>query len=140
MSFYFNPSEVNSSSLLPDGTYTVMVTAAKDKGSKNGGSYLELTLAVLKDEYKHITLFDKLNYLCSSAKAMEIAKRNIATVIQAKFGDKREIHEEAELIDAVVEVVVDSIHDDFKNEMINRIKFYKLPKPVAAAPEGDVAW
>jgi hypothetical protein len=69
---------------LPAGEYVVIITDSVKRATKAGdGEYLELTLEVQGDHFRGRKLWDRLNLWNPSAKAVEIAQRQLAQIAHA---------------------------------------------------------
>jgi hypothetical protein len=69
---------------LPAGDYTCCVAASEEKTTASGtGQYLKLTIEVLDGEHKGRLLFENLNLVNPSAKAVEIAQETLGELCRA---------------------------------------------------------
>jgi len=83
----FNAAEVEPSTgfePLPEGTYPVMISDAKEKPTKSGtGVQLMLELRVLEGKYAKRTLFHRINLQNASAKCVEIGRAELSAMCRA---------------------------------------------------------
>lgn len=69
---------------VPAGDYTVMIIDSNLKPTKDArGQYLELTLQILDGEFAGRLLWDRLNLVNASPKAVEIAQRQLSAICHA---------------------------------------------------------
>ncbi len=70
--------------VLPAGEYEACIVASTMKPTKDGnGKYLELELQILNGPFQNRKVFDRLNLVNSSAKAVEIAKGTLSAICRA---------------------------------------------------------
>jgi hypothetical protein len=143
----------NNFDALPAGEYTVVVTESDMKTTQSGtGRYLSLTFEVQAPEsFRGRRLWDNLNLENPSAKAVEIAQRQLAQLCVAcglqGITDSEQLHNVP--VVAIVKV-------DRSDSTRNQIKGYKAagqalqtvpttpapaaaPAPQQAAPQGEAA-
>lgn len=136
MSFFFDPTNVDLSNTIPEGNYNAVIIEIEDKVSKNGGSYLKLQLKIIdNDKYEGRVIFDIINYRCANEQAMSIAARSIAQIIVCKFGEKRAITNEQDLLMTVVGIQVGHQINSQTGDKEAKVKFYKQP-----AKQEDTGW
>lgn len=82
---------------LPAGEYTVLVKDTEVKETSTGGEMLKITLEVQEpEEYAGRYIWDNLNLVNASEKAVEIAQRQLASICKAcgieEIEDSQELH------------------------------------------------
>lgn len=140
MSFDANTVEPADFSALPAGDYTAMITASEWKTAKSGDQYLALTLQVVEGHHNGRFLWHNLNIMSSSAKAQDIAQRELSAICRAT--GKMQISDSAELHDCpvIIKVAYLAAQDDGKGGQWpekNQIKKWESlsgakPSPAAA--------
>jgi len=127
----------NTYEALPQGEYTVVVTDSDMKTTQAGtGRYLSLTFEVqAPEQFRGRKLWDNLNLENPSAKAVEIAQRQMAQLCLAcglqGVSDSEQLHN----IPVIAIVKVDKT-----DSTRNQIKGYKSAgKPLQAAPTAPAA-
>lgn len=97
----FNAREVEPNSgyePMPAGSYTVMITASEMKKTSAGdGEYLSLTFKVLDEgEFNGRTVWSNLNLINPNDKAVEIAQKELSSIMHAvdmlDATDSQELH------------------------------------------------
>jgi hypothetical protein len=83
--------------VLDPGRYRVQIIASEMRITKDGqGKYLWLELEVLEGEHRGRKLFDRLNLVNASPKAVEIAERTLSAICHAvgksRIEDSEELH------------------------------------------------
>ena len=69
---------------IPAGEYLAVITESAFKATKDGtGEYLQMKLEVIDGDYKGRNLFVRLNLVNKNPQAVEIAKRELATIGRA---------------------------------------------------------
>lgn len=141
MSFDANTVEPADFSALPAGDYTAMITASEWKNAKSGDQYLALTLQVVEGHHSGRYLWHNLNLMSSSAKAQDIAQRELSAICRAT--GKMQISDSAELHDhpVMIKVAYLAAQDDGKGGTWpekNTIKQWK-PAGSAASPVAPTA-
>lgn len=136
MSFDANTVEPADFSALPAGDYTALITASEWKTAKSGDQYLALTLQVVDGHHHGRFLWYNLNIMSSSAKAQDIAQRELSAICRAT--GKMQISDSAELHDhpVIIKVAYLAAQDDGKGGTWpekNQIKQWK-PAGAAATP------
>ncbi len=83
----FNANEYEAMgdfSPIPAGEYPAVITESEWKATKDQtGQYLQMKVEVIDGEFKDRTLFVRLNLQNKSTQAMDIAKRELATIAKA---------------------------------------------------------
>ena len=101
MKLEFNTDEVevvdDDFSPLPPGNYPVIVESSEFKETRAGnGKFLLLQLMVMDGKGKNRKLFDRLNLENPNPQAVEIAKKQLASLCRAmgkqKIADSSELH------------------------------------------------
>lgn len=134
--------EMMSFEAIPTGEYYAQVVKSSMEDTKNkDGKYLKLELDVLGPTHKGRKLFANLNLINKSAKAVEIANNELATICRAC--GKVAIQDSAELhgipMKIKVRVVADNRGDDFppKNEISGYSKADGQDAPASGSKEGS---
>jgi hypothetical protein len=74
----------STSSLVPDGEYQAQITKIEEKETKDGtGVYLNFSLTILGPSQQGRVVFDMLNMINSSEKAVEIARSRLGDIMRA---------------------------------------------------------
>ena len=69
---------------IPAGDYPAVIVDSKMKPTKDGnGQYLELQLQILNGPFQNRKLFDRLNLVNASDKAVQIAKGTLSAICRA---------------------------------------------------------
>lgn len=136
MSFDANTVEPADFSALPAGDYPAMITASEWKTSKSGDQYLALTLQVIEGHHSGRFLWHNLNIMSSSAKAQDIAQRELSAICRAtgkmKISDSAELHDHPVIIKVAYIAAQDDGNGGTWPEK-NQIRQWK-PAGAAAAP------
>ena len=135
----FDASQVNPNSfdVLPASEYEAVIVGSEMKATQAGdGRYLNLELQVISGEYQNRKLWDRLNLVNPSEKAVEIARGTLSAICRAVGvltpQDSSELHMKPLRIKVVVRK-----SDEYGEQ--NEIKAYKPrqaaqpPAPVASA-------
>ena len=70
--------------VLPAGEYEACIVASQMKPTKDGtGKFLELELQILNGQFQNRKVFDRINLVNQSAKAVEIAKGTLSAICRA---------------------------------------------------------
>lgn len=110
----FNTDNVKEQTIAPAGTYEVMITdSAVKENSKGTGSYLRLTFKIIEGEYKDTPIWTQLNLVNPSAKAVEIAQRELAAICRACGVDEVEDSFELHGIPMLATVTVNPEQDGY---------------------------
>ncbi|MEY2655978.1 MAG: hypothetical protein RLZZ524_3006 [Pseudomonadota bacterium] len=135
MELNFNASGVditNRFEALPAGDYVVMITESQERATKTGdGSYLELTLEIQSGPMTGRKVWDRLNLHNQSAKAVEIAQRQLAQICHAVGVMAPRKSEELHFKPMVA--MVKAKPDERSGEMRNEVKGYKAAGTAAPA-------
>ena len=140
MKLEFNADEVevvdDDFSPLPPGDYPVIVEDSEFRDTKAGdGKYLFLQLMVIDGQGKNRKLFDRLNLDNPNAQAVEISKKQLASLCRAM--GKQKISDSAELHDVPVVARVEIRKGSNGYEDSNDIKGYKKYNAPAESMEGS---
>lgn len=74
----------SSFDVVPAGEYDAIIVSSEMKSTAGGdGKYLNLELQILNGEHQNRKVFDKLNLVNSSAKAVEIARGTLSSICRA---------------------------------------------------------
>ena len=102
MELMFDSSKVaapqgNSFDPIPAGTYPVIVDSSEFRDTKAmDGRYLHLELSIVDGSYKGRKIFDNLNLENKNPTAVDIAQRQLASLVRAcgkvKIRDSAELH------------------------------------------------
>lgn len=131
---------------LPEGDYTVIITASEMKPTKSGdGKYLQLQLDIIDGQFSGRKIFDNLNLYNPNQIAVDIAQRRLAAICRAvgvlKPSDSSELHNKP--LKVSIEVELSENPKTGKKTEQNRVKRYDpataaatgyAPQPTAAAP------
>lgn len=117
---------------IPAGDYPAVIIDSKMKPTKDGkGQYLELQLQILNGPFQNRKLFDRLNLVNASEKAVQIAKGTLSAICRAVNvltpNDSAELHNKP----LTVKVAVGK---DDKGNPNNDVKGYK-PRHTEAATQ-----
>jgi hypothetical protein len=140
----YNPNEHEASqdfSPLPSGEYPVMITDSDVKPTKRGdGSYLELTLQVIDGPMKGRLAWARLNIDNPSAKAVEIANRELKSICEA-IGITQQVTDSAVLHNRPMIARIEYVKaDGVKTQRdSNEIKAYKNLECFAPGPAANSA-
>ena len=136
MKLEFNADDVEvvdeDFSVLPSGEYPVIVEDSEFRETKAGdGHYLFLQLSVIDGHGKNRKLFDRLNLDNPNAQAVEISKKQLASLCRAvgkqKISDSGELHD----IPVVARVEIRKGSNGYQDS--NDIKGYKKYHSIPAA-------
>ena len=134
----FKPAEVETPSRdpLPAGEYVAVVNDSAIKPNKAGtGEYLALTFQVIEGEHEGRFVWENLNLVHPSEKAVQIARAELASLCKAAGvlnpKDSTDLHDKPVLIRVAIE-------KDRDGNPRNVVKGYKpaasrQPQPAAAA-------
>ena len=141
MKLEFNADDVEvvdeDFSVLPPGEYPVIVEDSEFRETKAGdGHYLFLQLSVIDGHGKNRKLFDRLNLDNPNAQAVEISKKQLASLCRAigkqKITDSGELHD----IPVIARVEIRKGSNGYEDS--NDIKGYKkYHAPESASMEGS---
>jgi hypothetical protein len=90
-SLNFNLSDLDDSifdaqpsfELLPDGTYTLIITEGEMKTTQKGGQMLTLTTQVVDGPHKGRKIWDNLNIINATPASQEMAERKLGCICKA---------------------------------------------------------
>ena len=133
MSFDANTVEPADFSALPAGDYPAMITASEWKTAKSGDQYLALTLQVIEGHHSGRFLWHNLNIMSSSAKAQDIAQRELSAICRAT--GKMQISDSADLHDhpVIIKVAYLAAQNDGKGGQWPEKNQIKQWKPAGSA-------
>ena len=140
MKLEFNADDVEivdeDFSPLPPGDYPVIVEDSEFRDTKAGdGKYLFLQLSVIDGHGKNRKLFDRLNLDNPNAQAVEISKKQLASLCRA--AGKQKITDSGELHDIPVVARVEIRKGSNGYEDSNDIKGYKKYHAPTASMDGS---
>jgi hypothetical protein len=70
--------------VVPAGEYRVMISDSEmENNSKGTGQFLKLTIQIIDGPHAGVTIFDRLNLVNVSPKAVEIAQRTLSAICHA---------------------------------------------------------
>lgn len=129
---YQNAKPMDDYTPIPVGDYKAVITESEVKQTKAGdGQYLNLKVEIIEGEYQGRIIFVILNLWNPNPKAVEIANRELATIVAAVGRPGAQNSEELHNIPMTVKVAIQPGVGDYGPS--NRIKNY-LP---FAAPSAD---
>lgn len=121
---YQNAKLMDDFSPIPVGDYKAVITESEVKATKSGdGQYLNLKVEVIEGEYAGRILFVILNLWNPNPKAVEIANRELATIVAAV--GKPGAQDSTELHNIPMTVTVGIQEGQGQYGPSNRIKNYK---------------
>lgn len=143
----FDASQVAPSSfdVVPAGEYEAVIISSAMKPTEKGGKMLKLELQILSGEYQNRKVWDNLNLVCASEKAVQIARGTLSAICRAVGvltpKDSSELHNRPMRIKLKVEK-----SDEFGEQ--NKVTTYKprnagpvAPPPAApSAPVSPAPW
>ena len=121
--------KMNDFSSIPADDYVVEIIKSEMKKTKNyektGGECLNIHFKVLEGEYSGRLLFSGLNLINNNPQTVEIAEKELATIVAAcgKDGDDVDESEELHGIPMLIKVVVKPATSQYPEK--NEIKFYE---------------
>lgn len=118
---------------LPEGTYKAVITDSEMRATRAGtGHYLNFTWEITSGEHKGRKVWANYNVDNPNEKAVEIAKRDLASVCTAMgkdgFADSQDLHFHE------IEVLVKVREASNGYPASNEIRGYSAPAPAAPAP------
>jgi hypothetical protein len=140
----YNPNEHEAAqdfTPLPSGEYPVMVTDSDVKPTKAGnGHYLELTLQVIDGPMKGRLAWSRLNIDNPSAKAVEIANRELKSICEA-IGHTDQVTDSAVLHNRPMIARIEYVKaDGVKTQKDgNEVKAYKKIEGFVPGPAANTA-
>ena len=142
----FNAANVEQEqefTLIPAGEYTAAIDSSEMKSTVSGtGQYLSLKVQIIDGVHKGRTLFDNLNLVNPSEKAVQISQARLSSICHAidtlNISDSSELHNQPLKIKVGIEKRKDTGEDS------NRIKKYSSlnasdPKSFTEKPESGSA-
>lgn len=119
---------------IPVGDYKAVITESEVKATKAGdGQYLNLKVEVIEGQYAGRIIFVILNLWNANPKAVEIANRELATIVSAV--GKPGAQDSTELHNIPMTVTVGIQEGQGQYGPSNRIKNYKPYKQAESAQE-----
>lgn len=94
----FNANDIEPAdfSALPQGDYSVIISASEWRDAKNGGQYLAFTFQVIDGPAKGRYVWHNLNLQNTNPKAVEIAQRELSAICRAcgrmTISDSEQLH------------------------------------------------
>lgn len=131
---YQNAKPMDDFTPIPVGDYKAVITESEVKQTKAGdGQYLNMKVEIIEGEYQGRIIFVILNLWNPNPKAVEIANRELATIVAAVGKPGAQNSEELHNIPMTIKVGIQPGQGEYGPS--NRIKNY-LPyaAPSAAAP------
>ena len=149
MELKFDSGEVvedNDFAALPDGEYPCIISESEMKETNaKTGKYLQLRLDIISGPYKNRVIFDRLNLQNPNDKAVEIAKKQLASLCRAtgrlKIKDSSELHNIPVM--ARLKFKKGNGEWDDSNDVKKYLPFTEQAqqsKPFAASNTDDVPW
>ena len=131
---YQNAKPMDDFTPIPVGDYKAVITESEIKPTKAGdGQYLSLRVEIIEGEYQGRIIFVILNLWNPNPKAVEIANRELATIVAAVNKPGAQNSEELHNIPMTVKVGIQPGQGEYGPS--NRIKNYMA----YAAPVAQVA-
>lgn len=125
--------EGNSFELLPKGKYDAFVKAVEQRTTRDGrGSYLAVKFEIVSGEYAKRVVFHNITLTNASAKAEEIGKKQLRTLMEAR--NLVTISDDQQLIGATVTLNVD-IESDPGYDDRNTVRGISLKTGATPAPQ-----
>ena len=132
---YQNAKPMDDFTPIPVGDYKAVITESEIKPTKAGdGQYLSLRVEIIEGEFQGRIIFVILNLWNPNPKAVEIANRELATIVAAVNKPGAQNSEELHNIPMTVKVGIQPGQGEYGPS--NRIKNYMA---YAAAPIGSPA-
>lgn len=129
---YQNAKPMDDFTPIPVGDYKAVITESEVKETKAGdGQYLNLRVEIIEGEYQGRIIFVILNLWNPNPKAVEIANRELATIVAAVGKPGAQNSEELHNIPMIIKVGIQPGQGDYGPS--NRIKNYMA----YAAPASD---
>jgi hypothetical protein len=133
---YQNAKPMDDFTPIPVGDYKAVITESEVKETKaKDGQYLNLKIEIIEGEYQGRIIFVILNLWNQNPKAVEIANRELATIVAAVNKPGAQNSEELHNIPMTVKVGIQPGQGEYGPS--NRIKnymAYAAPAPAQAAP------
>ena len=131
---YQNAKPMDDFTPVPVGDYKAVITESEVKETKAGdGQYLNLRIEIIEGEYQGRIIFVILNLWNPNPKAVEIANRELATIVAAVNKPGAQNSEELHNIPMTIKVGIQPGSGEYGPS--NRIKNYMAyAAPAQAAP------
>lgn len=123
---------------IPAGDYKAMITESQMKSTKAGtGQYLQLDWEITDGQYTDRKIWDRLNLVNPNPTAVDIAKRDLASIMRAVGLDKIDDTEQLHYKEVMITVTVRKGDNGYEDS--NEIKAYapagrSAPAAAPAAP------
>jgi len=123
---------------IPAGDYKAMITESQMKPTKAGtGQYLQLDWEITDGQYTDRKIWDRLNLVNPNPTAVDIAKRDLASIMRAVGLDKIDDTEQLHYKEVMITVTVRKGDNGYEDS--NEIKAYapagrSAPAAAPAAP------
>ena len=130
---YQNAKPMDDFTPIPVGDYKAVITESEIKPTKAGdGQYLSLRVEIIEGEYQGRIIFVILNLWNPNPKAVEIANRELATIVAAVNKPGAQNSEELHNIPMTVKVGIQPGQGEYGPS--NRIKNYMAYQTATTAP------
>lgn len=130
---YQNAKPMDDFTPIPVGDYKAVITGSEIKPTKAGdGQYLSLRVEIIEGEYQGRIIFVILNLWNPNPKAVEIANRELATIVAAVNKPGAQNSEELHNIPMTVKVGIQPGQGEYGPS--NRIKNYMAYQTAQTAP------
>ena len=131
---YQNAKPMDDFTPIPVGDYKAVITESEIKPTKAGdGQYLNLRVEIIKGEYQGRIIFVILNLWNPNPKAVEIANRELATIVAAVNKPGAQNSEELHNIPMTVKVGIQPGQGEYgpSNRIKNYMAYQTAPAPAA---------
>jgi len=123
---------------IPEGDYKAMITDSEMKPTRAGtGEYLQLVWEVTDGEHATRRIWDRLNLKNPSEKAVQIAERDLSSIMRALGLQEMQDTEELHYKELLVSVTIRRGDNGFEDS--NEIKAYAPLGASAPAPTKEPA-
>jgi hypothetical protein len=123
---------------IPEGDYKAMITDSEMKPTRAGtGEYLQLVWEVTDGEHAARRIWDRLNLKNPSEKAVQIAERDLSSIMRALGLQQMQDTEELHYKELLVSVTIRKGDNGFEDS--NEIKAYAPLGASAPAPTKEPA-
>lgn len=130
---YQNAKPMDDFTPIPVGDYKAVITESEVKPTKAGdGQYLSLRVEIIEGEYQGRIIFVILNLWNPNPKAVEIANRELATIVAAVGKPGAQNSEELHNIPMTIKVGISAGNGEYGPQ--NKIKNYMAYSAAPAAP------
>jgi hypothetical protein len=134
---YQNAKPMDDFTPIPVGDYKAVITESEVKQTKAGdGQYLNLRVEIIEGEYQGRIIFVILNLWNPNPKAVEIANRELATIVAAVGKPGAQNSEELHNIPMTIKVGIQPGQGEYGPS--NRIKNYLPYSAQQAAPAAPI--